>query len=120
MVTPEALKENNLQLKVILKRFVMFLRYEENNLQLKDEWMVMIVKKTDLTLLERLNQRLNVLSSLAGILAGAVLGILTALLLEGPVRAGAVNPELFIFLVLFVFLFSGSFTAGPRTIRLQS
>ncbi|MCG2829223.1 hypothetical protein [Methanothermobacter sp. K4] len=63
-------------------------------------------------LLKWLNSKLNVLSSVFGILVGAVAGTLTALLLGGVLMDGFMDPIFFVFIVAFVFLFVESFVAG--------
>jgi len=63
-------------------------------------------------LLKWLNSKLNVLSSLLGILVGAVAGTLTAVILGGALMGGSVDPIFFVFIVAFVFLFVESFVAG--------
>lgn len=63
-------------------------------------------------LLKWLNSKLNVLSSVFGILVGAVAGTLTAVILGGALMGGYVDPIFFVFIVAFVFLFVESFVAG--------
>ncbi|MGB9838058.1 hypothetical protein [Methanothermobacter sp.] len=59
-----------------------------------------------------LNSKLNVLSSVFGILVGAIAGTLTAVILGGVLMGGSMDPIFFVFIVAFVFLFVESFVAG--------